>query len=230
MATQKPISTISYNSEPFLKERLDEWLKAHIIQSYMYIKHKGEDGDKDHIHLRIEPNKRIDPMCLTESLKEYDPKHPDKPLCVRPWRPSAEEDWIMYSIHDKDYLARKYESSSKEKLPYSYTDIVCSEGFDIETAYIRARQAVEYTAPSIVKALQEGTKSPVDVISQGASPFIVNAVYKALTDTDYKRLAEEYKSLRALLADHNIFYDVDNRALLEKGTGNVIKTISFTFE
>ena len=48
MATQKPISTISYNSESFLKEKLDIWLSAHIIQAYQYIFHKGEDvvGEK----------------------------------------------------------------------------------------------------------------------------------------------------------------------------------------
>ena len=91
MATQKPISTISYNSEAFLKEKLDSWVNAHIIQCYQYICHKGEDGDKDHIHLRIEPNKKLDPMSLTEELKEYQIGK-EKPLGVRPWRPSSEAD------------------------------------------------------------------------------------------------------------------------------------------
>lgn len=73
MATQRPISTISYNTEAFLKEKLDTWFEAHIIQAYQYIKHKGEDGDKDHIHLRIEPNRRLDPMELVDALKEHIP-------------------------------------------------------------------------------------------------------------------------------------------------------------
>ena len=46
MATQKPISTISYNTEAFLKEKLESWLAEHLIQAYQYICHKGEDGDK----------------------------------------------------------------------------------------------------------------------------------------------------------------------------------------
>lgn len=91
MATQKPISTISYNTEAFLKEKLEQWLKAHLISAYLYICHKGEDGDKDHIHLRIELNKRIDPMDLSEELKEYLP-YETKPRGVRPWRPAKEED------------------------------------------------------------------------------------------------------------------------------------------
>lgn len=103
MATQKPISTISYNSESFLKEKLDIWVKAHIIQAYQYICHKGEDGDKDHIHLRIEPNKKLDPMDLADELKEFI-QGKDKPLGVRPFRPSKEEDWFMYVVHDAEYL------------------------------------------------------------------------------------------------------------------------------
>lgn len=107
MATQRPISTISYNSESFLIEKLQRLFDAHVIQAWQYICHKGEDCDKDHIHLRIEPNKRIDPMELTEMFKEYE-KGKDKPLGVRPWRQSKEEDWFLYAVHDSDYLSLKY--------------------------------------------------------------------------------------------------------------------------
>ena len=109
MATQKPISTISYNTELFLKEKLDTWYEAHIIQSYQYICHKGEDGDKDHIHVRIEPNKRVDPMDLQVQLREFQIGK-EKPLGCRPFRPSKEEDWffsyivvflLLLSVYDK---------------------------------------------------------------------------------------------------------------------------------
>ena len=137
MATQKPISTISYNSESFLSEKLDEWVNAHIIQAYQYIFHKGEDGDKDHIHVRIEPNKKLDPMQLSVELREYDTKNPTKPLGCRPWRPSKEEDWFLYAVHDEEYLKLKYGGGEKgEKLPYHYTDIKVSEFYDLETAFV----------------------------------------------------------------------------------------------
>ena len=68
--TSNPLSSISYNTESFLKEKLQSWYDNHLIQCFMYIKHKGEDGDKDHIHFRIEPNRRLDPMNLLEDLKE----------------------------------------------------------------------------------------------------------------------------------------------------------------
>lgn len=118
VATQKPISTISYNSREFLLEKLNLWVEQHLIQTYQVIFHKGEDGDKDHAHVRIEPNKKLDPMDLTEKLKEFVQDN-DKPLGVRPWRPSQEEDWFLYAVHDSQYLKLKYKSGEKgEKLPY----------------------------------------------------------------------------------------------------------------
>ena len=195
MATQKPISTISYNSEEFLKEKLEIWYKAHIIQAYQYIKHKGEDGDKDHIHLRIEPNKKLDPMTLVEDLREF-VVGSDKPLGVRPFRPSKEEDWILYAVHEKKYLDHKYGGGEKgEKLPYSWQDIKVSEYYDMEVAYIRAKAYMEHTSTNIAKTLQEGG-NPINLIRMGENPYIVNACMRALAGNDYQRLAEDYNKLK----------------------------------
>lgn len=190
MATQKPISTISYNTEAFLKERLDEWVKAHIIQAYHYIFHVGEDGDKDHIHLRIEPNRKLDPMDLTEKLKEFTSSNP-LPLGVRPWRPSKEEDWFLYAVHDKDYLDLKYNGGEKgEKLPYEWQAIKASDGYDIQTAFIRAKSSMAHTTPNMAKRLRQG-EDPLDLISEGQNVFTVNALVRALTANDYQRAVSD---------------------------------------
>lgn len=196
MATQKPISTISYNSESFLREKLDSWVQQHIIQTYMYICHKGEDGDKDHIHLRIEPNKKLDPMSLTELLSEYDPSHPDKPLTVRPWRPSKEEDWILYAVHDNEYLSLKYNGGDKgEKLPYDWKNIVVPSFYDMEIAFIRARSSLKHSTVSMANRIQKGD-NPLSLITDGENPFIVNAISKAVYTSDYARLNSVYQDLR----------------------------------
>ena len=196
MATQKPISTISYNTESFLKEKLDNWINAHIIQAYQYICHKGEDGDKDHIHLRVEPNKQIDPMSLTEYLKEHDLKHPEKPLGVRPWRPSKEEDWYLYAVHDKAYLDWKYGGGEKgEKLPYDWHNIKVSPDYDLEIAFIRAQASMQHSAPSLVKRIQNGEKA-FNLIQQGENVFTINAVQRALSSFDYGRLQQAYDKLQ----------------------------------
>ena len=187
MATQKPISTISYNSEKFLKEKLDIWVEAHIIQAYQYICHKGEDGDKDHIHVRLEPNKKLDPMDLTEALKEYTIGN-DKPLGVRPWRPSKEEDWFLYAVHDPDYLKIKYSGGDKgEKLPYSYQDIKVSEGYDLEVAFTRAKAHQSHTSANLITRMQSG-ESPKALITSGENVFTVNALMRALNQTEYEKM------------------------------------------
>lgn len=195
MATQKPISTISYNSEQFLKEKLEQWIKAHIIQSYMYICHKGEDGDKDHIHLRIEPNKKLDQMDLTEQLQEYQMGQ-KKPLGIRPWRPSKEEDWILYAVHDEQYLKLKYAGGEKgEKLPYKWQDVRVPDNYDMETAFIRAKQFMEHTSQNMAVKLQNG-EDPMQLIMKGENVYTVNAVMRALASNDYNRLAKENDTLK----------------------------------
>lgn len=190
MATQKPISTISYNTEAFLKEKLDTWYKAHIIQSYQYICHKGEAGDKDHIHVRIEPNKRIDAMDLQEQLREYQ-MGKDKPLGCRPFRPSKEEDWFLYAVHDKQYLKTKYKGGEKgEKLPYKWEDIKAPEDYDVEIAFIRAKQKLEHTGANIAQRMKEGDNA-IKLITEGENPYTVNAIMRAIASNDYERLQKE---------------------------------------
>lgn len=207
MATQRPISTISYNSEFFLVEKLQNLYDAHIIQAWQFITHKGEDGDKDHIHLRIEPNKRIDPMELTEMLKEYE-KGKDKPLGVRPWRQSKEEDWFLYAVHDSDYLSLKYGGGERgEKLPYDWKDINISPDYDLETAWIRAKAAQKHSTVNIASQLQNG-QNPVDLVFQGENPYTVMNILRLISGTDYSRLAAEYKKL---YDDYQSLIDALNR-------------------
>ena len=200
MATQKPISTISYNSESFLRDKLEAWYKAHIIQAYTYICHKGEDGDKDHIHLRIEPNRRIDPMELTEALKEYDKTHPDKPLGVRPWRPSKEEDWILYAVHEPRYMRMKYGDDPKgEKLPYQWEQITASDGFDVETAFIRACSHMEHTSGNLMRKITEGV-DPVSLALEGNNPFMISSLLRLSNGSNEMRtLRDENDRLKLIL-------------------------------
>lgn len=199
MATQKPISTISYNTEPFLREKLDSWVSAHIIQAYQYICHKGEDGDKDHIHLRIEPNKKLDPMDLMEQLKEF-PFGCKKPLGCRPFRPSKEEDWFLYAVHDEQYLSLKYGGAEKgEKLPYSWESIIVPEYYDLECAFIRAKASLKHSSVNMASRLQQG-ESALDLVLQGENVYLVNGLMRALAGTDYQRLAQENAELSRRLA------------------------------
>lgn len=222
MATQKPISTISYNSESFLSEKLDEWVNAHIIQAYQYIFHKGEDGDKDHIHVRIEPNKKLDPMQLSVELREYDTKNPTKPLGCRPWRPSKEEDWYLYAVHDEEYLKLKYGGGEKgEKLPYHYTDIKVSDFYDLEVAFIRAKSLLKHSATSIAQRLRSG-EDPMSMLLTGENVFTINAVSRALSDNDYRRLAQELSEARTKLDKLLDALELANISVSSDDDGNIV--------
>lgn len=202
MATSKPQSTISYNTEAFLKEHLDDWVTCHLIQSFQYICHVGEDGDKDHIHVRIEPNKSLDVMNLSDALKEY-VQGEDKPRGVRPWRPSKEEDWFMYVVHDPEYMRLKYGEGEKgEKLPYEWTSIVTPEDYDLQVAFLRAKSALSRSAPNMAKRITEGEK-PVNLVLEGRNPFAVNAVMNLVKTNDYTRLQDEYRMLSERYDDLN---------------------------
>ena len=222
MATSKPISTISYNTEPFLKFKLDEWFNLHIIQSYQYIKHKGEDGDKDHIHLRIEPNKRIDPMLLSEELREFEVGN-DKPLGVRPWRPSKEEDWFLYAIHDRQYLKIKYSDSKDGKIEYKVSDIVASPFYDVDIAVLRARQSLSNHSACIVKELREG-KSVMSLLEEGKDVFRTKAVLQTLHMTEYEQLAFNYKTLQSYVNNLESAIKYANLSIEENEKG-VIKLV-----
>lgn len=208
MATQKPISSISYNTLPFFESVIKELYDQHIICNYMYILHKGEGGDKDHIHFYLEPNRRIDKMDIQALFFEVDLKHPDKkPLGVLTFRPSKEEDWILYAVHDEQYLRLKYGDFEKnEKIPYSFTDIMCPELFDIETVFIRAKAALKRSSASIARRLRNG-EHILSLIEQGENPHTLNAISNALRNNDYLRMAEENANLRKRVECLECFLD-----------------------
>ena len=113
MNTSKSISTISYNSEDFLLLKLKELYNNRMISDYMYILHSPEDDElKFHIHLWIQPNKKIDTVELQEMFKEVDPNNP-KPLGCIDFRKSDIDNWILYNQHFRPYLVSKLEDRKK---------------------------------------------------------------------------------------------------------------------
>lgn len=108
MRTSKPISTISYNSENFLREKIEYWKKVGWIEFGMWILHNPEaDEKKAHYHVFLKPAKLIQTTDLEDDSQEIDPHNPDKPFKMISFRVSKESDWILYGIHDKAYLMEK---------------------------------------------------------------------------------------------------------------------------
>lgn len=113
MKTTKPFATISYNTDEFLKSKLDELFNKGIIEFYSFVYHyaegeveNGVKETKDHIHLFIVPAELIDTIQLKTEFIEYDYNN-DKPLCIINCVRSKFYDWFMYGLHDEKYLASK---------------------------------------------------------------------------------------------------------------------------
>lgn len=131
MRTTKPISTISFNTQAYLTLKLNELLKAGKLSFWAIIPHKGEDdeaGKKPHFHLYAEPAKLLQTDDITAELKEYDPTHPSKPLSCLTWKSSNFDNWYMYGLHDKRYLASKGQS---RKFHYTHNDFISSDADDL---------------------------------------------------------------------------------------------------
>ena len=123
MKTSKPIATISYNTELYLRDRLEENRKAGKIRFWAFIRHLGEDDDggaKDHFHVFLEPATRIDADKLLAEFAEIDFKKPDKPLrCLSP-RSSDFGNWYRYCLHDEAYLSSKLETRTYHYRPEDF--------------------------------------------------------------------------------------------------------------
>lgn len=131
MRTTKPISTISFNSEAYLAQKLNELLKAGRVSFWAFIPHKPEDdeaGNKPHHHVYIEPSKMLQTDDVREELKEFDPEHPDKPKGCLVFRSSKFGEWYLYALHDRAYLASKGQS---RKYHYSHDEMRSSDPDDL---------------------------------------------------------------------------------------------------
>lgn len=179
MRTSKPIATISYNTETYLRNKLNELIDSHKISDYMFIYHYAEqDEKKDHIHLWIKPNTLIDTMDLQNHFKELDPTNPSKALGVIDFRPSQVDDWILYSEHYGPYLASKFEG---REFAYLKTDFRYHNEDNFDDLYNHAHKGSEWAKRNqLLQALNDEGISPVDLVLSGAVPLGMASQLNAL--------------------------------------------------
>jgi len=129
--TQKPVSTISYNTEAYLIDKLNRLKTGKIINYALCIKHQGEEDinyvtgetekDKDHWHIYLDLAKRVELLELKKEFDETDVNN-KKPLGCMNFQSSKVGHWIGYAIHLIDYLLI-YSPNDLDKITYSLQDI-----------------------------------------------------------------------------------------------------------
>lgn len=166
-----PISTISYNTEEFLKQKLDDLISAKIIEFYFYVPHKGEDdeaGKKDHIHVYMQPCSILDTSLLIDEFIEHDLSDLSaKPKKSLPIKSSKPDDAIMYFIHDRSYLAYKGES---RKYHYRLEDVRTSD-IDEFNYYFKSIDLTKITPYKRMLDAQELGMNFADYLKKGSIPI-----------------------------------------------------------
>lgn len=177
MKTRKPITTISYNSDAFLIQKLEELRKAKIISVWFFITHQPEEDEKkEHKHLWILPAKTIQTDDLVEELLELDLRHPDKPLkCLHFQACNSFADWYLYSIHDPTYLMRKMQ---KRKYSYNPEDMVCSDRDELEEMVKEIDMTENTGIGRMLNALEQGLSFD-ELVKRGMVPVQLFQQYQA---------------------------------------------------
>lgn len=153
MQTSKAISTISYNTESWIIGVLTDLQKNHIASNWWYIFHNGEDGDKNHYHIRIELNRKMDTETIREMFVE---PSDDKPLGCMPFRPSSLYDWLQYSIHNYDYLRNHNSLGEDGKIPYTEGDVVSAYPDQLERDFRKSYSVVKTTQQLVMEEFNKG--------------------------------------------------------------------------
>lgn len=218
--SKQPLSTISYNTDEFLKLRLEQLKAKDMISHYMYIHHKGETDpndpdeipEKDHVHLIVFPLKSLDMIALRKKFEEPDPTN-DKPLGVRPFHITKENrvvDWELYAIHDPRYLRGK---GLKRDYHYSHKDII-TDDVDFLGRLIRD-----------IKGRISDLELLLDYVEQGATwdevardLFITIRELKRFKET-YIDIQNEFGNHKPIIPDAEPLYHYDpygTEAMMEK--------------
>lgn len=157
------IATISYNTEEFLKMRLNDLFERHIISDYIYIWHEPEEDEKrGHWHVVMKINKRSDTMDIQLQFVEIDPNS-EKPIkCIDFRRCSSIDDWILYSQHVKAYLSCKGES---RKYAYNKEDFRFCDEDTFDFNYNHAFRGSDWAlGMSRMRIIKENIDDPISLI------------------------------------------------------------------
>lgn len=205
MRTSKPISTISYNSVEFISDKMNEWLKTGLIAYWCIMPHKGEildDGtqEKDHLHIFIEPNKKVDTVALQFDSQEYDPSHPDKPFKCIHFEPSDYANWTWYVLHDPLYLSMKFE---QRQYQYDKSEFIASDPDEFEDRYQRAIHSSTVTKSMKIQSAYANGFRASDLAVQGLlmpNQAVQFMAFDKLYNEGEKRLKNEIKRREELEA------------------------------
>lgn len=126
MRSTKSVSSIAYHRPEIFGPLTDSLRAANVIGPALWIAHRGEGGDKPHIHLLLVGGFKTYDTAKVGSLWGFDIVGDDKGSVSALWRVTRNiSDWLLYGIHDSKYLMSK---GLERETSYSWDDVKCSKG------------------------------------------------------------------------------------------------------
>ena len=183
--TKTFLSTISYNTIPWLKKKLEDLIENGTLDFWCFICHHGEtneDGSKerDHTHLFMVPATPIDCRQLRNEFIQFY-KDEKLPRGLMPIRANTKwDDWYLYDLHDKEYLFSKGQS---REYHYTDSDMVRSD----DTYYWDSVHRIDRTKINplgeVISAAQSGmtfeefvTTHPLSLLQVRSAQFVFQQV------------------------------------------------------
>ena len=216
MKTARPFSTISYNSESFLKSKLDELVENGVLDFWAFIDHAPEEDElKAHKHVYFIPSTMLQTDYIKKYLQEFDEKNPDKPLGVTIFSSSKFDDWFLYGCHDKAYLASKGQS---RKQHYVKSQFVTSNE-DHFGELIRCVDRSKYIGMErLVDAVTNGMDF-ADMVRLGQVPIqLINQykyAYECITQVTTQRAGRETHTPKEVKTEEKSY-------LIDEETGEIL--------
>lgn len=181
MKTGRTISNVTWNSLGHFKKTADALVAEGVLDWYHAIEHKAEadEDKKDHIHFVVKPSKAVDTIWLSMRFAEWveGEEKPRKP--TNDWhfvQNGHLGDWLLYALHDKDFLTAKLE---KREYEYTLEDIVTSDQMALECAYREAKRSEGGHIAKLRKAYEMGLTLDAVLLS-GAIPLPLHRAAVAL--------------------------------------------------
>ena len=140
MRTQKAISNIAYHRPEIFGSKLADLRKSGKIGPALWIAHKGEDGDKPHIHFVLLGGWTTYNTDGLSALFGVDVIDGQPATVTALWRTTKSlNDWLLYAVHHPKYLLTK---GLRRAVSYTWDDVRCTPG-DEDTCRLLIREATE---------------------------------------------------------------------------------------
>lgn len=126
MRSGKSLSSIAYHRPEVFARVTNSLRKVDKIGPCLWVAHRGEGGDKPHIHLVLLGGFKTYDTKGLGSLWGFDIEGDEKRSVSALWRVTKSlSDWLLYAIHDPKYLAFK---GLEREASYTWEDLRVSEG------------------------------------------------------------------------------------------------------